>query len=714
MAWVTLLVAACAVVVLVAPGLLILSRLDVPTPLRCAAAPAVSLGIWVVVILGFIVAKVPWKPWIATTTVLVLSCAVAWFCGVQGSPRLRRGRGGRCGRRRFVTPSACVTAVCALAGLLCALPYAVGSRLGERVPQTWDVVFHLSALRFTRQLASADPRIALAPLYGGKPAYYPNVFHDVAALLPGTPVQTYVAVMLAFLLIWPAIMGAFAACVVQPLHLQRRSEVGIACFAAFFAAMGSQFPTNNVANLATPPYTLSLVALPGLLALSVASLARLRGASTGSDSDPDTKVCRSQTYRLCGVCVVAVIGVVATHPTSLFNLAVIFGVPIVGWGAGALRGWMHQARHDSSPHRRAAARRTLAALGLAFLVAIVLFWVVAVPRLAGMSTFVAHRSFSFAPLARLLTDYASGPYISGFGLGGSIVTLLALAGFVNVVRSQRGRRLRWLVTGAATSFVWFTMAAEPIFPLYFLTAPWYVQAPRIAPLVFICEYPVAAWELVHLVTRCRQQFWALACAIVIFVTNCAGAFPGRLNVINSAYDPAQASRGTMITQQEKDFIERAADRLPADAVVWGEPFSGTPFWWILKGVHVEMPSLSWPAEDDEALARDLYDGKLTQRSCAWIRERGISYVYQVARVRPGAHGTFSWVWHRSDVSFAFPLQMLERVDVPAPGSSGSGSSGSGSDGSGDKSSGGNGSSTSGSEGGEPTLYRITMDACPLE
>ena len=250
---------------LIIPGWMVAWGLGIQGALRLVTAPALSLGVWAAVTWIAIGLHLPWRVWLVSPLMgLVL---LPFVLG-----RLLTLRPGAKARWPQV-PQTRLTRGWWLVGWICVfisgLPYLVATRAGGRVAQTWDVVFHLSAIRYTRERASASPWVAFAPLYNGEEIYYPNIFHNIVSLLPGSPVTVYTAITLVFLGLWPLMIGVFTLLTVVSLRGSTPDSYFMSGLAMLGAAMGINFPTLAVANYATPPYNLSLVATPGVIILGL-------------------------------------------------------------------------------------------------------------------------------------------------------------------------------------------------------------------------------------------------------------------------------------------------------------------------------------------------------------------------------------------------------------------------------------------------------------
>lgn len=700
-----------ALVYLLVPGLTVLWGLGIHGALRVVAAPAVSLGMWAGATWIAIGLQLPWRAWLALPLLglICLPFVVGRLWTLRPESRAVWPR----------VPSSGVSgglwAVFAGCAVLSALPYLVSTRVATRIPQTWDVVFHLSGIRYTRELASASPWITLAPMNEGVGAYYPNIFHNLVALLPGSPLQAYVGAMTAVLVLWPALLGLFALLTLTAWKGAGAASRTIAALTALGTATSSTLTANYVANLATPPYTFSLLATPGMVIFAVA-IYRLRPTpvkyprheTTGTSPDtpgrapsaPSTVRRLTQKVRenfrrnllssqlapwMSLGWLVGLAGLGCTHPAAVFNLVLLMFVPVLVLGWRRWRSWQVSR-----------GVKLFVPLSVAVLLGVG-FWLALVPRLVSMSKFANSHNHTWDLTWRLLMDYPKGPFFVGFGLGGAIYTAAAVVASVWLVRQ---RRLLWLVGGLVMSVSFFLLAAGPVWPGYFLTAPWYLQSGRIAPLVLMCVYPLGAlalsrglerlvgWSRERARPRSYRWFsWALAA--VVLLSGCGGTLGGRLTVIDGSYDPAVIVRGTMVTASEQAFIERVAPTLPRDAVIWGAPQIGTPFWWILGGVHVARPALNYPTGRALAVTKDLYDGQISAETCDYLKAQGVTHYYSDndAQAAGSRYGIYIWFWNEPNAIFRPPSQMLQKIAE----------------------------NTVGTRSGEFTgqrLYRVNYDTCP--
>lgn len=646
-----------ALAALLLPGWLVAWGLGIQGALRLVASPALSLGIWSAATWIATGLQLPWRWWLALPLLALVTLPFVVGRLVTLRPGAR-ARWPQVPQTRLTRPWWAVAVIC---GVISGLPYLLATRLGARVAQTWDVVFHLSAIRYTRERASASPWVAFAPLYNGEESYYPNIFHNLVALLPGSPVTVYAAFTVVLLGLWPLMMGAFTLLVVVRLRGASPESYFMSGLAQLGAAMGVNFPTLAVASYATPPYTLALLATPGVIILGV-TIYRLRPRKL---SFPDSLYSSQLAPWLALGFLVSLSGVACTHPASMFNLVLLLGVPLAVWLGRLLVSW---------PVVRPV--KILVVLGV--LGGVTGVFLLVLPRLVSMARFIGWRHNLVSNAWRMLADRPQSWVRADFGISGLLITLAAFCGALLL---WRARRLGWLIWGFLIAWVFYLLAAGPVWPGYFLTAPWYLQASRIVPLVVICGLPLAAYGFMRGLERLEAFFLArrpafkseylrLALVGVLLVTSYGANLWGRIAVIDEAYDPAQITRGTMLTASERDFMHRQASHLPDTAVIWGAPHEGTPYWWILENKHVVLPSLSWPRDATVRVIRDLAGGSISHASCKYLRQLGVTHYYvDNDTTAAGARsGSYRWSIREKRASFQLPENILTKVAENRSGS----------------------------------------------
>lgn len=661
--WRAVPAAATALILLLGPGLAIARSWGLRR--WTAAGAAIPLGAAVVGLAEILAAGIGarWVPrgW---AVIAALTCALALPGPLLRARRRARAPGGpdrpapprpgggadatgAAGASRLVT-GAVVVAVCALGA---ALVIAMGSPTAP--PQAFDAVFHLAAVGAVREGGSASSLGGLAALYQGAPVYYPSVWHGMVALLPGGAVEASNAMILVVgAVAWPLGVaglltealrdgprepGPDAAPAADPAGARRARGRAVALVTALAAATAGA-PTVLLTALAVWPYALSVVALPGALALAVRvrrAVARRRGRAEAA-----------------APAVLAVLGVTLAHGTGLFNVAVLLLPVVVGGAAKLLR---------RGGRTRLAA---LVCLAAAALVAAAGAWAMRGP-LTGLFGYERPGGSAAGTFFQALIDLPQYGPLASHGLPVGVV-LLALA--VLGLRGARDERVRPWADAALVALVLVVLVGGPQWPGRQVGSPWYLQKSRIEPLLLIPMLVLAAPGAAALLSpggavrpgRLRRPAAVLAPLVLVAV---AGRIPLQIELARSVYDAERIAFGTLTTPEELAFYASVGDALPAGAVVVGSPSRGATYLGPVADVELVYPTRVRPREGSAelALARAAPDPRPGSEACALLDKLGAEYYVSVERDPVGLrYGNAPLRW--DDRLAAWPTTGMELVD----------------------------------------------------
>lgn len=661
--WRAVPAAATALILLLGPGLAIARSWGLRR--WTAAGAAIPLGAAVVGLAEILAAGIGarWVPrgW---AVIAALTCALALPGPLLRARRRARAPGGpdrsapprpgggegatgAAGASRLVT-GAVGAAVCALGA---ALVIAMGSPTTP--PQAFDAVFHLAAVGAVREGGSASSLGGLAALYQGAPVYYPSVWHGMVALLPGGAVEASNAMILVVgAVAWPLGVaglltealrdgprepGPDAAPAADPAGARRARGRAVALVTALAAATAGA-PTVLLTALAVWPYALSVVALPGALALAVRArraVARRRGRAEAA-----------------APAVLAVLGVTLAHGTGLFNVAVLLLPVVVGGAAKLLR---------RGGRTRLAALVCLAAAALA---AAAGAWAMRGP-LTGLFGYERPGGSAAGTFFQALIDLPQYGPLASHGLPVGVV-LLALA--VLGLRGARDERVRPWAGAALVALVLVVLVGGPQWPGRQVGSPWYLQKSRIEPLLLIPMLVLAAHGAAALLSpggavrpgRLRRPAAVLAPLVLVAV---AGRIPLQIELARSVYDAERIAFGTLTTPEELAFYASVGDALPAGAVVVGSPSRGATYLGPVADVELVYPTRVRPMEGSAelALARAAPDPRPGSEACALLDELGAEYYVSVERDPAGLrYGNAPLRW--DDRLAAWPTTGMELVD----------------------------------------------------
>lgn len=591
----------------VLPGYAVLRLLGVRGLIALGAGAAVTTGLGGALAIVYDRIGVPWS----LTTLLLGLAGCAVIAGVAGrllgttsdpsGVTVAGERHLRTRERLWLTLTWC------LGGGTLAAAMMSGMGRADQPPQAWDAVFHLNALWFVRDTANASSAGGLAPMYADSVApFYPAAWHGIVAVAPGFDRVTEAANSSSLVIgsvIWIAGLVALARVVFPSRALP-------AVLVPVLAATYVTFPAIAVSMLAVWPFALSVACLPGTIALAIATL---RGVLSW----------RMHLALAAGLSA-AVLGVVLAHPSGLFSL-MLLGLPLL---TVLLARQLRRHARNGSP-----VLAWTAMVAWVVGVAAVLAFLVTFPPVRSIMDYERGGQDSYLPgLGSLLIDH---PLIyvysvTSVNLVGSVLVL------VGVALTFRRVHARWLVASLVLAVALTLLAAgPPENPLRVLAGFWYTQASRLNQLVLVPAIVLAAggasWLARVGAARLRVPLPAAAAGIVVVVVVLTSGlrWTSQTQVMASTYTTWPIAWGTILEPEEIEMVDRAAQTLPPDAVVLGEPVAGSPYLLHRADVQVVFPQLS-PIPDSPArdvLQERFNDWSTDAEVCRAVRELGVTHVY---------------------------------------------------------------------------------------
>ncbi|WP_235954061.1 DUF6541 family protein [Actinomyces faecalis] len=515
-------------------------------------------------------------------------------------------------------------------------------------PQAFDAVFHLAAVQTIREGGDASSLGGLADLYQGRRVYYPTVWHGAAALLPGTAsLASNVLVIIVGAVSWPlGVVGLIDAVVCAlpdrtglPGTAGKARALTLVTSALAAAATNAQAVT--LTTLAVWPYALSLVCLPGVLALA--------HTLTSAVEWRPRLVSALLALGTAG-------GAVLAHGSAVFNLLVLLAALVVSWLARLLR---------AGGVKR---RRVLSVLVLVLAVGAAGAWMMR-GALASVLGYERDGGSALATLAQSLMDTPQYGPLTWHGLPVGI-GLLALAA---VAVHRRGREMRLHLVTWVLALGLVVLTGGPQWPGRALGAVWYLQKARVQPLAVIALLVLVGQGLYLLLMRwcsqegprARRRTTALVGAVA---ATALLAVPLHAQLAASIHDDERIAYGTLVTEAELTSQGELAALLPPGSVVVAAPSLGGTYLWTEHGVGVVYRTRVQPAEDSPELR--LADAPAVlepgSRACTALKELGADYYLSVTRDPSGLeHGSAPLRW---DAGLAhWPNEGMERVRMlPTP------------------------------------------------
>lgn len=618
--------------VFVVPGLLLTLAVGLRGWWLWSAAPAVGLGAVAVLSVIFSAAGVGFS---RVSVGLAVALVAAVVYGVRRACGWSRATETlRLGLPWFTAVGLVVAAVLAAVGA------AAGMVDPDAVPQAWDAVFHLNAVRYVLDTGDASPlHLGTLTMPLKDVAIYPSAWHAVTALtvIDSPAVAANVVSIMIVAIVFPAGSAALAG-VLAP---RSRTLPGLTAVAsvAFVA-----FPARLLSYGTVWPNALAYAMIPVALALLARLLVRDRRPPEGARhrSDPvlgpdHAPVGLQRHLALSTVLVAALAGIAASHPNALLGLLVLAAplivVSLVRWAAVA-----------------AADRRLLPVLGALAVTAASAVALAALLSTAQIRSASGYRRSTIAQGWEPAVQALSDSQFSGIGWGNTTPswTLGALT-VLGLVVALIGRRTRWLVAGYLLGIGFFTAAMDPTSTYAYLAGAWYNDPVRLGGLVVVAAVPLvglgldavarAVVALVRLVGRSavrgprRDAVLAGAAGAVVLVVFVTATGSARVDAREERFqgdyarstDPAW---GGLLTRGEQDLMERLDDELPDDALVLGSPFSGAAYLYALTGREVVFPHFrgGWTPEA-RYLGLNLSQILVDPKVCEDLTTLGVTHLY---------------------------------------------------------------------------------------
>ncbi|MGZ6866329.1 MAG: DUF6541 family protein [Blastococcus sp.] len=607
--WAALPVLLVVLAVVLVPGAALLAALGVRgLPLLALAAPATAaiLGGGAILV-GF--ADVPWQPWVGLL-LTVLVAAIGWLLRRWwGAPEALRGpTPDRAGR--ILVGGAVVAA------LVGALPLALGIRHVDRVPQTWDAVFHLNALRYI-----VDTGRASSLLLGGLnnhltgAGFYPAGWHVTAAtVMQVVGADPAVVANLMMLVLAGLIIPAGTALASRALMPDWRWAGGVGAVAgSLFTAL----PAMMVSWGTLWPNAWGTGALPALLGASLLAL-------------------RRPSLTAWAAILIALGGAALLHPSSLFAFALL-GAPL------AVQALIRRWRGLGAERRRRLVGEAVA-LGVLILV---------VPVVLGSSNLLASiKAYSWGQVETM--SQAVGEALldaplsqRDYGVSGASWLLGGLLA-VGVVRAAATRDQRaWVVSLAFAVGAYAISAGAPVdsFLRDYVTGYWYNDPVRLAslgpvvaaPLVAVGVRAIVGWARSVLPVRSERSARVVrlfevaavpAVVVLVLVLTAGGYAQKREGRLAFWYWPAVgAPNRQLVTPAEEKLLRRIDELTPPNATVLADPYGGGELAYALGDRKVVFPHLSGAATPAELQILTLMPDLNDPRTCSVLNDLGVDYLY---------------------------------------------------------------------------------------
>lgn len=608
--------AAAAIALVMLPGLGLAYAARMRGISAWGMAPAISMSVYAVLGLGFGVAHLTWNlatVALATIVVVVAVGALAWW--------LTRRRSAPVRDKRSVLGAGLAAAGVSL--LAIGIRFAVGFIHPDNVSQTFDANFHLNGVRYILSTGDVNPLTFgdLQYAYHGYGSLYPNLWHMVASLVAEAGGASIPVAVNAFSIVIGGVVWPLSCLYLtrQLLGARRTPLLVTGALAACFAA----FPLLLVDFGVLYPNFLGIALVPAALGSLIVGLGRARGSAV-----PRWSAWISLFVMLVGISL--------AHPNALVSLMVL-GIPPIAAAAAA---WFRAARA-----RGATASRHLIVWGVLFAVAV-----------AFLAIFIKVRpalaAASWPPSLGPRRAIADAVLNSQLGPPAVAVSILVIVGLVATVATRRNI---WLIGSWAIAVVlyvgtaWLPMGAAR----YWLTGTWYSDVNRLIALEPVVLTPLATigtmWLgalVVSLLRRRARRLEGLdgrrsiaVVALVVTLVAFVGAQAGP-SLTHATAATATAYRldesSPLLSADERALIDRLPGEVPADALIAGDPWTGTSLAWALGDRRVLAPHIysTWPP-GGALILESLRTATRGSAVCKAVNDLGVRYALDF-----GTHGVF--------------------------------------------------------------------------
>lgn len=587
---------------LMAPGYALARAFRVSVWPSLAVSPVLGLGLAAIVAHLFRPLGIAWSPvsWAAAATILTLiGAGTAVLRGEMHRPAWRNSAPGLALMAGTIV-SAAIQGWALLRALV--VPNAV--------PVGWDGIYHLSGIRAVIETGDASIS-AMSRLYQDATVSYPSGFHALGALVPwlGADAAANAVIILSLCLILP---------------------LGIAGLAL------AAFPEHPTVALLAPITGAWLITLPAVLFGYRTALPAALGAAL-----VPAFLC------LVWVAVYPRIRWSLLIPLGIATLGLAYAQPatVVGAGLMALPALVSAAIGPLASVARSKRWKTAFAIGVgAGLVASLIAAVLAHPRVQAVANYPRGTTGAddWERFTFVLTDEST---LVGAGWEPWILPMLLIIGamFALVQRSSRAVLGAWIVAATLTVGAMKVEWWGSVFTGFF-----YNDFPRILALVagpmgVLSGAGVALIGLaIHRIVQRRLKAPALVSTaagllavslVVYWAWDATGQFRDEQKKAGLEYKYFTPNSGWMRTVvsswDEIEFIRETSAALPDDAVIVGNPLSGTTFFYALGGVDAYPKAINTyrAGTAEHYLVRNFHDYLEDPAVCEAVRELGATHVY---------------------------------------------------------------------------------------
>lgn len=609
-----------AVIALWGPGLMITWALGLTRWRQVAFAPLASAGVMGLgAIAGpFIGLDWGWGLYLLATGTVAL---IAFFCSLFINEWRRRNQ-KRTGGPKTTQPIPAEPRLWpAFVGTVISMPFTVAAFIHgigrpEYPTQTWDGVFHLSAVRWIRDTGNGSTlnlnavATSLPEAQSTSGSFYPAGFHDLVSLTvtDNIIVATNASVIIIGTVLWP-----LGVALLSSIFVPRSNALPI--FTALLASTFSSFPERPSSYGVLWPVVYAYALVP----LMVIILADWFGRT-------NQKMMGARTTFIAGL---GIIGIGIAHPTGVFVSLIAVVVLTIDLIIRLIARTLRITKIEGG-----LVVALVGVLGGAL-------WLISKnPVWAGVT------SWGREPIGSFLRESFGVIFesqLSWMGYGDAHIDWVL--GFFTLIGAGVALwmpRTRWLLfTYGAGSYLFVASAVIDV-PGYVLVSPWYSDPVRLGAIVPLFGAPLAglgAWGVyklaIRLFERNKNKEALETGTLVVFVialifgTNYVGYYSGSSQLhLNYEFKNESGLNG-LVSPEELKFIETLPNYVKKGDVILGDPRTGAPFIYVLTGLDVTHRHIDGKWGEDYWALGQRFDkaAQADPNMCEVLRRNNIRYFY---------------------------------------------------------------------------------------
>ena len=564
---------AAAVVVLVAPGLLIGWALGLRHVWLASLAPVLSASAVAITTLACWFLKIPWNAASFSVAAVLLTGILLVAVRVLS----KRWPSGFSWRPKGATTTAAYWAALLSAGILLTLRYIQIVEHPGNINQGIDTPFHVNFVQQILDSGDGSP-FAVQELMGESSGFYPQIWHAMTALTAQVTSLAAVPAANAFNFAVVAVAGPLGVLLLvylvvgpRPVALLTAGIASVGFFAYPFTVMQSQ----KVDFGPLFPYMLMVTFLPPLIAVTASVL----------------KFGRTTPMPWPLAAAVLLLGLPGLICTHMSGLVAIVGLCSFFAAMAAVRAFIDLRRQQAELLKYL----QWLALWLAVFAAGLIIWAVVRPW---TTTWDPIDSFPAAAWSVLLTAPTHG------GVAWGLAALTLLGTVLLIMRPTE----RWFIAAYAGAVVLYLVSAVvPIAVVReIIIGAWYGDPPRLAALLpmFWVVFAGAggAWAFEKLSPR--RVGWLVPAALVILGVSALLWPTNSETTAGRERTYALSEVSPLVNPDELELLDRISSHVPQDAVIANNPWDGSSTTYAFADRRVLFPHAYTGSNADRLLAAE--------------------------------------------------------------------------------------------------------------